>query len=98
VLSPDGLYAWQFCYGISEIPDQGDKWFCARCAAADEDAQCVLCPMPSGALKPVLKERRSNKYFVRVVYVWVRRMCASLSCMCVGICEDLKAQDADRDA
>ena len=92
VRSTDRLRTWQFCYGVSQIPAHGDKWFCARCAAGDEDAQCVLCPMPGGALKPVLNEPRSNKYCVRAVavYVLARCMCATLSCMCICVCVNMQ--------
>jgi hypothetical protein len=37
------------CYGIVKVPE--GSWYCARCEASASDAQCMLCPMPRGALK-----------------------------------------------
>ena len=69
-----GIAVHQFCYGVSLIPSDGDKWLCARCTVADDSAQCVLCPMPGGALKPVREnagpKERSRRSWSHVSCAW----------------------------
>jgi hypothetical protein len=69
-----GIGVHQFCYGIAVIPADGDKWLCARCTVADDSAQCVLCPMPGGALKPVRENagpnERSRRSWSHVSCAW----------------------------
>lgn len=47
--------ALQSCYGVPELPDQGDMWLCRACELKEEGKpapQCCLCPVAGGALKP----------------------------------------------
>lgn len=47
--------ALQSCYGVPELPDQGDMWLCRACELKEEGnmaPQCCLCPVAGGALKP----------------------------------------------
>ena len=58
-----GVAVHQCCYGVTEIPADGEKWFCSRCADEQhrfEPAQCVLCPLPDGALKPVVAKAKTT--------------------------------------
>ncbi|ELT97210.1 hypothetical protein CAPTEDRAFT_153956 [Capitella teleta] len=46
-----GICVHACCYGVptSEV---GEKWVCARCSAQAEKADCCLCVLRGGALKP----------------------------------------------
>ena len=54
-LLPARLRRLQSCYGVPELPDQGDMWLCRACELKEEGKpapQCCLCPVAGGALKP----------------------------------------------
>jgi hypothetical protein len=53
--SPAAPQCPQSCYGVPELPDQGDMWLCRACELKEEGKaapQCCLCPVAGGALKP----------------------------------------------
>ena len=41
----------QLCYGVKTLPE--GPWLCTPCAEGNKGAQCALCTVPGGALKPV---------------------------------------------
>ena len=70
----------QFCYGVSQIPGDGEKWFCNRCETGVDSAQCMLCPLQDGALKPVRlsssNKMTPNKFPNKCMTTWCHVSCA----------------------
>ena len=71
-IGTDPEAALQFCYGIAAILADCDKWLCDGCEAEDYTAQCLLCPLPHGALKPVMgsQERGGRGKWCHVSCAW----------------------------
>lgn len=40
------------CYGVKFLPDGPENWKCMRCSQKARAAECVLCCLRGGALKP----------------------------------------------
>jgi len=49
-----GVTVHQFCYGVMKRPALDDVWLCRACEnqKKGEKAQCCVCPVEGGALKP----------------------------------------------
>ncbi|KAL6758055.1 PHD-zinc-finger like domain-containing protein [Haematococcus lacustris] len=50
-----GITVHQSCYGIVDLPGHDDMWLCRACEHKEKTgsvAQCCLCPIAGGALKP----------------------------------------------
>ncbi|GAB6026609.1 Lysine-specific demethylase 4C [Chamberlinius hualienensis] len=41
------------CYGVSKLPNSNERWYCCRCIRQDRSAECCLCRLRGGALKPM---------------------------------------------